>query len=87
LAAVLKVLTGHGAAIVTNTAAGKRVFGHFCDSLSSSASESRSVWWPAWRRRVVRQEGRAAAHDELRQAAAAMVAMRQPEISVGDLCE
>nr|WP_298411751.1 recombinase family protein [uncultured Halomonas sp.] len=84
----LKVLTGHGAAIDTTTAAGKLVFGIFA-ALSEFERElisERTQAGLASARARGRQGGRPfkmrAAKLRL-----AMVSMGQPETNVGDLCQ
>lgn len=84
----LKVLTGHGAAIDTTTAAGKLVFGIFA-ALSEFEREliaERTVAGLASARARGRTGGRpfkmSAAKLRL-----AMVAMGQPETTVGGLCQ
>lgn len=84
----LKVLTGHGAAIDTTTAAGKLVFGIFA-ALAEFERElisERTLAGLASARARGRKGGRpfkmTAAKLRL-----AMAAMGQPETKVGDLCE
>ena len=84
----LKVLTGHGAAVDTTTAAGKLVFGIFA-ALAEFERElisERTMAGLASARARVRNGGRpfkmTAAKLRL-----AMAAMGQPETVVGDLCE
>jgi DNA invertase Pin-like site-specific DNA recombinase len=84
----LKVLTGHGAAIDTTTAAGKLVFGIFA-ALAEFEREliaERTVAGLASARARGRKGGRpfkvTAAKLRL-----AMSAMEQPETKVGDLCQ
>ena len=74
----LKVLTGHGAAIDTTTAAGKLVFGIFA-ALAEFEREliaERTIAGLASARARGRKGGRLA-----------MAAMGQPETKVGDLCQ
>ncbi|WP_309472574.1 recombinase family protein, partial [Klebsiella pneumoniae] len=84
----LKVLTGHGAAIDTTTAAGKLVFGIFA-ALAEFEREliaERTIAGLASARARGRKGGRpfkmTAAKLRL-----AMAAMGQPETKVGDLCQ
>jgi DNA invertase Pin-like site-specific DNA recombinase len=84
----LKVLTGHGAAVDTTTAAGKLVFGIFA-ALAEFERElisERTVAGLGLGARS-RQERRAAVQDDRRQAAPGDGGMGQPETKVGDLCE
>lgn len=87
----LKVLTGHGAAIDTTTAAGKLVFGIFA-ALAEFEREliaERTIAGLASARARGRKGGRPfkMTAAKLRLAMVAMVAMGQPETKVGDLCQ
>ena len=84
----LKVLTGHGAAIDTTTAAGKLVFGIFAAlaEFERSLISERTVAGLASARARGRRGGRPfkMTTAKLR---LAMAAMGQPETTVGDLCK
>ena len=84
----LKVLTGHGAAIDTTTAAGKLVFGIFAAlaEFERSLISERTVAGLASARARGRRGGRPfkMTTAKLR---LAMAAMGQPETKVGDLCK